>query len=656
MKNKFAICNNPSELELSRLSINSPKPIHHKKISRFLILLLTLFLLINTACDDYLKTQSNSIFTEQSAFSNLDFATKNVNGIYSILADGYQLYGSYIRYYQIDSDIEFSYSANDAAFNSIAHNSATSGSTSLDVVWNAWYSAIERSNICIDNLPTSPIWEGEYKVEARRLYGEAITLRAKSYFELISAWGDVPFKKSSTQKIEDAFIPKTDRDSIYEYLIKDLKDIEDYLPWMTNTSERITKGYAKALRAQMALCYAGYSLRNKTLETKRGRHWQDYYKIARQECLEIMNSGKHNLNPSFENIFRNLHTYSMDLTQKEILFEVAFGRLITGTLCRTVGMPFALGSTLYGGAYTSIYTPPNYFYSFDRIDKRRNVSVELYNYNMANQQQLISASGLGCAPCKWRRNWIVPSMGGALKDAGNTGVNWPMMRYADVVLMFAESENEINGSPTPEAKAALSLIRKRAFSQENWPVRVDHYVDSVSVSKESFFNAIVDERAWEFGGGELVRKRDLIRWNLFGTKIEQMKNECIMIIEDNLSYKNHDKIPTFVFWKRNADNERIDILNPDYRITQTTVTGYTRSTWWAANYNAWNTAGRATFNLYFSKIANGYDKTKNNHLLPISENVITASRGMLKNDQNALTTCKPFEIVIIKEMYFIIKK
>ena len=607
-----------------------------KHITRISAILVVLSMLVSTSCEDYLDTKSNSTFTEVTAFTNLDFATKNVNGIYAVLATGWSLYDTNMRYYLTDSDIEVSFGANDASLNSIAHNSATSGSRMLDVVWNGLYSAIERANICIDNLPKSPIWEGEYEDEARCLYGEAVTLRALCYLELMSAWGDVPFKKGSTQRIEDAYIGKTDRDSIYEYLIQELKDVEDYLPWMSTTSERITKGYSKALRARMALCYAGYSLRNKTLETKRGRYWQEYYKIARQECQEIMNSGKHRLNPSFENVFKNLHSYSMDLTHKEILFEIAFGRLVTGGLGSNFGMPHAFGDARYGSAYTGIYTPISYYYSFDRKDKRRNVSVELYNYSnysYMNQQALVTASGLGYAPCKWRRSWIVPSMGGALKDAGQTGVNWPMMRHADVVLMFAEAENEINNGPTPAAKEALSLIRKRAFPQEQWPIRVDHYLDSVSVSKESFFNAIVDERAWEFGGGELVRKRDLIRWNLFGTKIEQMKNECQMIINDDVTYKYHYKIPTYVFWKRNADNERVDILNPDYRITETTVAGYTRATWLPANYASWNVTGRANFNLNYGRIANGYDKAKNNHLLPISENIITSSRGALSNDQ-----------------------
>lgn len=87
------------------------------------------------------------------------------------------------------------------------------------------------------------------------------------------------------------------------------------------------------------------------------------------------------------------------------------------------------------------------------------------------------------------------------------------MRYADVLLMYAEAENELNG-PTDEAKNALKKVRERAFrGAANKAEKVDTYVDNLG-SKEQFFKAIVDERAWEFGG-ENIRWKDLVRWNLY---------------------------------------------------------------------------------------------------------------------------------------------
>ena len=386
------------------------------------LLVFVLLIYTTSSCDDFLKPKSNSTFTEGSIFTNLDFATKEVNGIYYNLTSDY-LYGYQLGlYYKCDNDIECLFGADDGGKRSAGHYVADAGNSSIKNTWNILYATIERANICIDGLPKSPVWTGDYAKDAHRLYGEAITLRALCYSELIGLWGDVPFKVKATQAGDNFNLPKTDRDSIYEYLIKDLKDVQDDVPWMTEspTTVRVTKGFVKGLRARMALAYAGYSLRNKTFETRRGRYWQDYYKIANQECREIMESAKHQLNPGFINIFKTIQAYTMDLTYKEVLFEIAFGRLYTGNVAYVFGMAFSSSPSdpKYGKSGGEFSTTPYYYYSFDRSDTRRNVSVEMYDYSNAShlsQQWLISDNGQRFKPSKWRRSWIVPSLGGALK-------------------------------------------------------------------------------------------------------------------------------------------------------------------------------------------------------------------------------------------------
>lgn len=596
-----------------------------KYIKVFVIVMLITSTL---SCEDFLTTESNSVFTERTAFTNLDFASKTVYGIYERFThrDFFAYYGNMSQY---DNDIEVTLSSDDGKQRSMEHYATVPEWKSLEDMWNIRYEAIERANICIDNLPDSPVWKGEFEKDAQRLYGEAITLRALCYYGLIKLWGDVPFSVKSTQAGDDLYRPKTDRDSIYEYLIQDLKDIEDYVPWMTETTERVNKGFVKGLRARLALAYAGYSLRNKTLETRRGRNWQDYYKIANQECLEIMESGKHELNPDFGNIFKTLHAYSKDLNNKEVLFEIAFGRLVNGNLGSYFGMSYDSNDPKYGRSSNQCIIPINYFYSFDRDDKRRNISVELFDYKDASYlgiQRLVSAKGNTMAPCKWRKSWILPSMGGDFKSIMTTGVNFPVMRYSDIILMFAESENEVNNGPTQAAKEALSLIRKRAFPESTWTSTVVSYVDSVSVSKEDFFNAIVNERAWEFGG-EFIRKDDLIRWNLLGPKIKNMKEECMKIVNDDPKYAGI--IPDYIFWKYKPDNETLDILNPDYRLPDTPIDGYTRSDW----FPRMSASNKKSLEESLSNVAHGYDETKNNHLYPLPSGIITASQGVLSNDQ-----------------------
>ncbi len=599
-----------------------------KRYSR-LFALLVLILGPATSCNDYLKSESSSIFTEEMSFNNLDFAQKAVFGIYANLIEN-NLYEVILGIsFKCDTDIEMHFGGNDGARVSAMHYSANEGNSVMATPWNLLYQTIERANICIDNLPRSPIWEGEYAQQARQLYAEAVALRAQCYYELVSLWGDVPFVTSSVKSGDNFYVPKTDRDEIYEYLIQDLKDIESYIPWLKGmgTAERINRGFVKGLRARLAMSYAGYSLRNKTHETRRGRNWQEYYRIANQECREIMESGQHQLNPGYENIFRGIHAYTKDLAYGEVLFEIAFGRLISGRVAQQIGMAFSTTpeEPKYGRASAEIRSTPYYFYSFDTKDLRRNVNSELYDYSNTTylgQQRLVGYSTF--RPCKWRRSWISPTMGGDLKAVLSTGVNWPIMRYSDVVLMFAESENELNG-PTDAAKEALASVRRRAFAPENRDQKVTGYVNTVAASKESFFNAIVDERGWEFGG-ELIRKYDLIRWNLLYDKIKKMKEETIKIVTNHADYH---WVPDYLFWKYKEDNETIEILNPDYRLPSTAIPGYTRQTWLPLT----SAANVTNFTNSLNNVANGLDPVKNNHLFPIAQNIITASNGILTNDQ-----------------------
>src|SRR5690606_10004428 len=126
----------------------------------------------------------------------LDFATKAVYGIYANLTENNLYEYTLGLFYKCDTDIEMQFSANDGARRSITHYAADEGNSQLIGPWNLLYQTIERANICIDNLPKSPIWEGEYAQQARQLYAEAVTLRAHCYYELISLWGDVPFVTS----------------------------------------------------------------------------------------------------------------------------------------------------------------------------------------------------------------------------------------------------------------------------------------------------------------------------------------------------------------------------------------------------------------------------------------------------------------------------
>ncbi|MDR2473369.1 MAG: RagB/SusD family nutrient uptake outer membrane protein [Tannerella sp.] len=594
-------------------------------------LTLALAAIMSVCCSDFLETSSKSKFTEESVFENIDFATKELFGAYQMLTTG-NWWDYNLLWFMVDTDVEVSFQNYDGARNDASHYRANPGTNLLQQTWTSIYQTIERVNLSIDNLPDSKLWNGEYSVEAKRLYAEAVTLRAYCYYLLIGLWGDVPFQVHATHADDNFYIPKTERDDIYEVLVKDLKDVQDYLPWQTDvaTTRRISKGVCKGLRAKIAMMYAGYSCRNKTFETRRGRHWKEYLSIANQECKELMESGKHRLSPDFEQMFRDMHAYKQDVLYGDVMWEVAYGRSISGRVAQSLGMPHTTNpeEPKYGRAAGEFRLTALYYYTFDKSDKRRDISAALYNYNSASypgQQRLIGSTSF--APTKWRRSWIVPSMGGDLKNVQFTGVGFPLLRYTDIVLLFAETENEINNAPTPAAKAALASVRQRAFPEDTWQQTVNEYIDSVSVSKEDFFFALVNERSWEFCG-EFVRKFDLIRWNLLGWA----KDKMITMTDRMLRHPNEPPfnwVPSYLYWRILPDGETIDILNPDYRLPSQTIAGYTRTTW----FGAYNESSITSYYTNFDRVMNGYRKSLNNYLFPIASNVIDASRGILENDQ-----------------------
>ena len=181
------------------------------------------------------------------------------------------------------------------------------------------YRGIEKANLCLEQIPQMAQYSKGTATEQKdlkRLHGEALVLRATFYFELIRNWGDVPAPMQPAYTQKDLFYPQANRDETYDKLIADLKTASDLLPWRTEVTrnERITKGAAKALRARMAMHRGGYSLRTDSKTMERRADYLTYYKIARDECAELMaNRTQHTLVPVFEDIWKKyICTFTYD--------------------------------------------------------------------------------------------------------------------------------------------------------------------------------------------------------------------------------------------------------------------------------------------------------------------------------------------------------
>lgn len=508
------------------------------------------------SCNKYLDFKSPSVLSLEETFEDVTYTNSQVVGIYTELT-GPSGYGRQLSiYFPLGSD-EFTYKSSSSfdptATYAIANFGAGKESQTLYNVMVQLYNGIERANIACKYIPASKLYNNGTAAQKQALaiyYGEALTLRAQFYYELIRHWGDVPASFVPAADRASNFSGNVNRDSTYDRILSDLKMAEDLVPWRdaipTYGDYRITKGAIKGLRARIALARGGYSLRNDTRRMERKADYLTYYKIAFEECLDIIKSGKHGLNPIYENVFKSLHSSTRYDDNFELMFEVAmFGQINDSNLGSLNGLNF-VNTPSWGTDGGDLAAVPTYFYEFDTLDSRREVTLSYFKVQTdatktLNQKLLSSAVSMNIG--KFRKSWT----GFNASITSTYGINWPIIRYADVLLMYAEAANELqdfSGSISPIT--ALQLVQQRGYGSNPIPTTpTDH---------DGFFNAIVKERLLEFGG-EGIRKYDLIRWNLLDTKIAETKAKIAQFAIGSPTVGNpYSNCPDYVYAAASAFN------------------------------------------------------------------------------------------------------
>lgn len=510
------------------------------KLNRLISILSCLIIFFTlTSCDEFLDAENISNSNEEQQFDSAADTFTALIGVYNqvIGDDGY---GQRLNLYFPQSADDFKtsgdYSCNDRR--GLSTYGACTSNPDLNKPFLKLYSGIERANLVIKNIPLSPVYQTGSAADKKlmdRYLGEAYTLRAQFYYDLIKNWGDVPMQLVPSSDLETVYLPKTDRDVIYEQMIADLAKAATLVPWRSEaggSNTRITKAAVKGLRARIALARAGYSLRRSPRVMAQGSNPQVYYKIAYDECKDIITKGDHGLNSSFEAVFRALHDNTEDAAHEVIFAVGAFGgnAATDSKIGYYNGMRHDASSNWASSG--GVNALPVYFYEFGKFDVRRDLTVASMQINATNQA--ILATGALCTDGKFRKSWT--SITGS---AQNLAIDWPMIRYSDILLMFAEADNEINGSPSAEAVNAVQQVRNRAYAGNLGQA------GTIPTDKTGFFNYIVHERLLEFGG-EGLRKYDLIRWNLLATKIAETRVKLTQFREGTGPYVN---TPNVLYYK-----------------------------------------------------------------------------------------------------------
>lgn len=566
------------------------------------------------SCTKLFDVEPDYAFDENYIFTDVANVKTTLYGVYATLT-GDQGYGTRLSlYYTMDDDGMIAQSNATNGHSAIAKYYANNGNTELRFPFNKLYTGIERANICIQRIPAMEKYAngspGE-KSELRRMYGEALTLRAQFYFELIRNWGDLPASFIPSKDQPDLFLPKTDRDEIYDKILEDLQLAITLMPWRTEVpiEERFTKGAAKALRARIALFRGGYSLRRATHTMERKENdYLNYYRIAKEECKGIMERrDQHNLNPSYISVFKEfLDGHKID-PSGEVMFEVG---LAGGTSSFDGKIGNYDGNRVNGKGQRAISIIPTYFYEFDSLDTRRDVTIAAYDVNATGHKvgQAIHQMTSG----KFRRDWVSNPVLDPNDLVAYYGINWPIIRFSDVLLMFAEADNEINKGASAEAIAAFEEVRKRAFGSNASLIGV------TPTGYRPFFEAIMKERSLEFGG-EGIRKFDLIRWNEIGNKFAEVRDKLRKMVAKQAPY---DKLPATVYYKLNSTD--LVYHSSFYKPSPTTVPA--TATWRNASWvNATNIS-----ETYITGIAQSF-RSNHSELLPLPLSV-TVTNPNVKQD------------------------
>lgn len=605
-------------------------------MKRITILIVVIASISFFSCKKYLKSDSLSTFDQEYVFSNESEAKKAVNSIYALFnQDAFTSRVSNIFTGNTDIECGGVGASPDNSRRDIWSFECTPSNPDLLTVWNNAYNAINKANECEEGLQKVSLVKEPGNQNYKQLLGEVRALRALWYYLLMNHWGDVPFKTNPSRAGDNFYLPRTSRDTILSFLIDDLIDIEPSMYWAEALDfgiERVNREFVIGMIARLSLMRGGYWLYPDMTMQRKG-DYLEYYQIANDYCKKLAELKPRGL-ADYATVFMNENKYIKPVNS-DVLYEVAFHPGF-GDVAWCNGVRVDGGTHPYGAGSNYLSFPITFFHSFDTLDSRLPVSCYIYYYDRDLLQQPTGSGSI--APGKWNRMLVPSPLGSA--SAKGTGINWPLMRYADVLLMLAESENELNG-PTPVAKEALRKVRQRAFPSSLWADKVETYINTVSASKQSFFDAVVNERGWELSG-ECVRKYDLARWNLFGKKVAETRNTLIAMGQDAVAGTGtYSQLPDYLYYKRLSDGS-ITFYNKYYKpaVPPPLVNspspgdnpdGYIRVSWLASMYNT-TTLGPAD---YILRQWRGYtDNTGNaplRYILPLHSSVVSSSQGVLQN-------------------------
>jgi hypothetical protein len=409
-----------------------------KNLSIYKYIILAAGMAFGLSACNKLTENPRSVIESSQFYKTTSDATAAVNAIYGTLnsdpAGDFPLYGRQLNLLVENGSDNQTYSPSNTNPDVRALGTASyiSSNSRVQKVWQQLYYGINRANIAIDNVPAISM---DTTLRAR-LVRESKFLRGLLYFNLVRLWGDVPLvlHNPSSTDINNLLIARTPADSVYSQIISDLKDATN-LPKSYNGTDlgRATGGAAHALLAKVYLTR---------------QNWND----ALTQVNIVINGGYG------YSLFANYYDAFQKATKngQEHIFSVQYEtNLGEANSANNLSQSFTSFNT--GTFPIDIPADSSVSKLFSANDTRKAVTFYDSVYNAATGKYVVFRN----AYTPYYNKFVDYSLN-PLSSQTLSAVNYPVLRYADVLLMKAEALNEINGGPTSDAYTAINQVRTRA--------------------------------------------------------------------------------------------------------------------------------------------------------------------------------------------------
>lgn len=448
---------------------------------------------------DFFDVDTSGFVSPEESYTDEDRAYMALVGVYAPLSD-VSFYGR-DWFYAFNLQDDLSYYDRNYTRQELFLNNYTYTNSTLNNLWSNLYVGIDRANSFLEYIQSAQIDE-----ELISTYtGEVRFLRAYYYFILTSLWGDVPMRLQSTRDSDFSALqlPATPSAEIFDFIVKEM----EYSVGLVSDADdlygpgRISKSAVEGILARVYLKMGGFPLNMGKGAYEKAAFW----------ARKVWESNLHSLNPDYKSVFINLCEDIYDLSYRESIWEIEFkgnnqdGHKTGGCVGSYNGI-YNNQTDSYGFGYGYVSCTLKLFDLYEDGDVRKDWNICTYYYrngeklnrNLANNQYVYCNAG------KFRREYELTGN----KDKDYTPINFPALRYSDVLLMIAEAENESYG-PTDLAYECINEVRHRANPE---------YADVSGLDQESFRQMIRDERGRElcFEG---LRRLDLVRWGIY---VEEM--------------------------------------------------------------------------------------------------------------------------------------